>query len=298
MSRETPFDRLLARAGDAKTEVVLIAPFVKESILERIIEVIASQVSLTLITRWRVDEVLAGVSDVGVIDAIGTRAEAGSPSAFRLLDAVHAKFYRFDGQILVGSANLTATGLGLIGNALELLLPVESTTELCEFESQAFVRSFVPSAEVVEAFRNLRPLPFWHEESPDFSGSSELFIPRFRNPLELFSAYSDTDYPSALRSAALDDVGRLGIPMGLAIHDFHLSVTAALNSSEVVRRLRPWCVEPRRFGEIRQWIRQQGSDEVDPGLAAQNLIRWVTALLPEEFTLKVPHYSEVLVRRV
>ncbi len=86
--------RLTEFAGSTKSEIVLIAPFVKVDPLKRILGAVAADTAVTLVTRWRADEIAAGVSDVGVfevIDSIGGRV--------LLLNRLHAKYFRSDDRV-------------------------------------------------------------------------------------------------------------------------------------------------------------------------------------------------------
>ena len=101
---------LLVEAARGAHEVVLIAPYMKERTLRSLIEHFDRDAALTCVTRWLPGDIDAGVSDIAV-QAI--RAEPWW--AFRLHASLHAKYYRFDDEVFVGSVNVTASGVWLGG---------------------------------------------------------------------------------------------------------------------------------------------------------------------------------------
>ena len=104
--------------GEESGPVVIVAPFVKASVLRRLCAVIDSP--LTLYTRWIPHEVAAGVSDLEVFDIV---QDLGGQ--LRLHPRLHAKVYLRGSNAFVGSANATLTGFGFRDPAgIELLVPV------------------------------------------------------------------------------------------------------------------------------------------------------------------------------
>src|SRR5438477_11317897 len=102
-------DQLLQACGNARSRLTLCAPFVKASVFRRVLDVTPDSVVIELFTRWRPDEVAAGVSDTAVLALLEKRG-----GSVMLCDRLHAKFVRFDDRTLLGSANLPATALGWV----------------------------------------------------------------------------------------------------------------------------------------------------------------------------------------
>src|SRR4051812_35805335 len=118
---DTPGDQLLQLCREARSTLVLCAPFAKCSVIARALAEVEGDVRVELFTRWRPEEVAAGVSDTAVLDLVVAHG-----GAVYLCDRLHAKFYRCETKALVGSANLTATALGWVEQPnLELLLRVQ-----------------------------------------------------------------------------------------------------------------------------------------------------------------------------
>ena len=100
--------------------LTLIAPFIKQAALRRVLE-LASFDDLVVYTRWMPAEVAQGVSDLEVLDDV---RDAGG--RLHLLSDLHAKAFLTPSRALVGSANITAAALGWSQYPnVELLLEVE-----------------------------------------------------------------------------------------------------------------------------------------------------------------------------
>ena len=85
----------------------IAAPYIKLDALEKVLVHLRSSVSLICITRWNPGEIMVGVSDTGCRTRVTERG-----GLFRLHPTLHAKYYRIDDVVLVGSANLTSSAMG------------------------------------------------------------------------------------------------------------------------------------------------------------------------------------------
>ena len=97
-----PGHELLNLCRSSERELILVAPFVKRGVVERVLEVTSDKIALTLVTRWRPEEIAAGVSDLEVFELL----EQSDTSKLRLHQQIHGKYYRSDDNALIGSANL------------------------------------------------------------------------------------------------------------------------------------------------------------------------------------------------
>ena len=266
--------------------VFLVAPFVKLHALELIFECLPSHVEVTLVTRWRVDEMLAGVSDIEVFDLLSDRDQENSK--LYLADSLHAKYYRFDDVVYFGSANLTLTGLGVAGSAIELLeerpagpIPTfeETVLELAKPVTRALHDEYQELMSQIQLPTRLNI-------------NEDVWLPRFRNPDELWSAYVDIQYLASSRRAALEDLRDLGIPSGLSRDQFALALRIALRQQHVVSELFAFLTRPRRFGELRNWFASR-YPSVDATAGSQVLLRWVKVILSDQVAFEASPYSEV-----
>ena len=113
---DTPGDVLLSVCPNAQC-LVIAAPYIKSNALSRILNGAKSTTSLVCITRWCPSDLVFGVSDVECRDLV-----INDGGTFRLHPSLHAKYYRIDDRVFIGSANLTYSALGWArGSNLEIL---------------------------------------------------------------------------------------------------------------------------------------------------------------------------------
>ena len=145
-------DTLLDFVDDARSEVTLVAPFMKASVVARVIHTVAPSVKISCITRWRPHEIKAGVNDLEIWDVLQSRENA----KLLLVSSLHAKFYRADNRYAVGSANLTKMALGWAPNPnIELLITGNMDTRLREWESCLLSQGIEVDDALVRYFKRL-----------------------------------------------------------------------------------------------------------------------------------------------
>ena len=291
-------DAVLAAARGTEARALLCAPFVKTGVLEPLLEALGPDVEVELFTRWRPDEVAAGVSDTGVLPLL----EARGGRTF-LCDSLHAKLFAFDDVALVGSANLTAKALGWARNPnLELLLEVSSMgaaeVEVLEHELR---RSSVPATAAIaaEVERVAALLPSVSAEPPT-TAVEILWCPHLREPRDLFVAYRGDGHRLSRQSlaAATADLAHLELPPGLERPPFEALVGTRLLQEALLQQVDDLLSESRRFGEVRDLLSGSlGLDREEASYAWQTLMRWMLHFLPARYTRSVPSHSEILVRR-
>lgn len=294
-------DLVLTAARSAETQALLCAPFVKTGVLEPLLEALGAGVEVELFTRWRPDEVAAGVSDTAVLPLL----EARGGRTF-LCDSLHAKLFAFDDVALIGSANLTAKALGWSRSSnLELLLEVPAGTAEVAALEQELRRISVPATAAIaaEVERVAALLPSFPAEPPPPETpevAEVLWRPRLREPRDLFVAYRGDAEQLSRQSlaAATADLAHLELPPGLERSSFEALVRTRLLQEPVVQRVDDLLGASRRFGEVRDLL--AGSldlDREEASYAWQTLMRWMLHFLPARYALSVPSHSEILVRR-
>ena len=287
------FERVRELCSSADSEVLLVAPFAKVKIVQQLIDAIPRPVPVKVVTRWRLDELASGVSDLSVWDAVSARDSSGSRSTMYLVPSLHAKYFATGDRVLLGSTNLTGAGLGIVPRPnLELLVPVgRNHSGLEGFEAQVFQRAEQVSYSLHARFAALiDDLP--ETAAADLLGDE--WIPRFRSPEDLWVACNDLSYPYESRRMALWDVADLGLPLGLDEVVFREAVSVAFCRSDLVLRLASWVGAGRRFGELRAWLTPYLRGTEDAGLATQTTIRWVVVFASEIFEVARPNYSEII----
>ena len=300
-------ERFDALARSTTTEVVVVAPFIKRIALQRVLAGAPPDVMLLCVTRWRVDELACGVSDLEVYLDLVERGNA----RMLLVKELHAKYFRFDRDVIVGSCNITDAALGYknISN-VELAVVLQAGEQTSAFEA-AIIADAVPvnrgmydaMKRVLEAmptmprsgdsieWMNVGPFT---SSTPGATASWAQWLPTCRAPDSLYNAYAGRldDLTLATRTAAQQDLQQLGPPHGLTRAQFEAFVAGTLLSSPVITRLAEFSVTPRRFGEMRD--RLHG---IVPVTSATNdwqtIMRWLLYFAPDRFTMHVANYSEI-----
>lgn len=298
--------KLLLSAAACRDSATLIAPYIKAHVLADLLQSIDQCVELKIYTRWRAEEVAAGVSDLEVFDLIDPRPTA----SLRLCDALHAKLYRFDHVVLIGSANLTNAALGWSRRPnIELLRRVKRSRYITTFEEWIYSKSVPATASLRDVVRKaaeeLRRTNLVHWEGKNENandGISRCWLPRLRRPQLLWKRYSN---PSRqLTEAATDqyaaDIASVGVVSGLDREALNACVRAVLLQHPFVIEIDNLVQTPQRFGAIRASIRsylRKNRVDRDPTEATQTLIRWLIHFFPERYSLRTVNFSEILSRR-
>jgi hypothetical protein len=166
---------------------------------------------------------------------------------------------------------------------------VEATTEMRDLIQQA-AEVFSPSPPLDASVAALAPM------------SDVTWIPHTRHPDALYRSYSGSrgELTSSGQEQTFADLTVLDLPPGLPADKFRLLVGSLLIQSPVVVGLDGVLDRPRRFGEIRDFLRERmeadGIDR-DPSEVWQTLMRWLLLFLPQRYTCETPRYSEVFSRR-
>lgn len=298
MTPETPLgELLLGCAGKAKRRALLCAPFAKAAVLEQVLDTLAPGVEVELFTRWRPEEVAAGVSDTTVLQPVLARGG----SVF-LCDQLHAKTFLFDDTGLIGSANLTAKALGWNADPnLELLTEVPADLPAVRaLESELRATAIPASEEIaaeVERVAALLPKP---QRRPAPASPPEPWCPRLREPRDLFVAYAQGPerLSEASAAAAERDLAHLEVPPAQAREQFEGLVGTRLLQESLINKVDDLLTQSRRFGEIRDvFAAALGLDRAGADHAWQTTMRWMLYFQPQRYERFVSSHSEIMVRK-
>lgn len=274
----------------------MCSPFAKVGVVERVLSAVPDGIQISLYTRWRPDEVAAGVSDTEVLPAV--RARAGQ---VYLHDRLHAKYYRNEETALLGSANLTATALGWVPSPnLELLVgmsrdAVERLEHRLALESVPATDETAREVErIAELMPRRPPISLCVDATPE---TAVEWVPRLRIPSDLFLAYSGgtEKLSSTSAAAATGDLEILDLPPGLLRHQFEALVGHRLLTQTFFARLDGFLTRPRRFGEVRDMIsRALAYDRDHAEETWQTAMRWMLEFLPERYSYTVHRHTELV----
>ena len=231
---ETHAARIGELFSSAKDEIVLVAPFIKTAALEKLLENVPLDVPIRCVTRWRADEIAAGVSDPEVFGLLAQREDY----KLSLVDNLHAKLYIADQRCLVGSANVTMPGLGEIpGSNIEVL--VETTAEnpgvvrvLAEI---ARVESFASAGRALAA----RAMANTRSGGSDKESRDSSWFPCSRRPERAFELYrvAPAGYVTGVDRLVILDIDRAKIEGGLDRAQFRSAVRERLAQISLAKSL-------------------------------------------------------------
>lgn len=247
MPNDSIGEGLLSLCAAATEPIVLVAPFIKAATFARILAAIPLDVPVTCVTRWRPEEVAAGVSDLEVFDQIKARSNA----KLFLHQHLHAKYYRSGTSALVGSANLTGRALGWTQPTnLELLIAANaSDANFVAFEEELFSRVIHADDQIRQAVESaaleLKAMaprsPSWHlKPTTNEAISSSYWLPTCPRPDLLYRVYEGAIGEMLLASAitlAESDLAFLEPPLGLGEAAFNGFVGAMLRQSKSMQDL-------------------------------------------------------------
>lgn len=295
-------DRLVKLCGQATQEVVLIAPFIKAEALNRTLQSLGADVSLLCVTRWLPSEIASGYSDLEIFEIV--RTYHGS---LWLRQNLHAKYYRSDERVLIGSANLTNSALSWTSDPnLEILVPIDNSTyDTRKFEEHVLSEAIEVNLDLYESMTaaseswpNL-DIEYKLDDTvfpQDHPESLRIWVPISRFPTNLYKVYKDMnsdDLPELTREAGLRDLFVLQPPSGLDEELFNQTIGIILLTMPVFDLIDHQVATSQRFGAMRDMLRQKCEFTNDEASRAwQTLIRWIRHFLPDRYEYTRPKHSE------
>jgi HKD family nuclease len=280
----------------AQEKIIIYAPFIKVATIRSLLKNISNEVRIEVYTRWKAHEILLGVSDLSVFDHISSL----NRGAVYISDRLHAKFYRSDDRVIIGSANVTHSALGWVKEPnIEFLVEIDPNLyqvktledELSHFEkvtpeTRDHFQSIVESlAEIgIDNIKNR------FEANEELKSPYEAWLPACTVPEILYAVYSNESGSRRFSSGAIDDacsdIVDLGIPPGLGRQDFEIFVrdrlheissfkefidraTSVLTESEaimIIKKLRPdYHDQEAKFcwNIILEWVRVFFNDQIE-----------------------------------
>ena len=224
-----------SNAGDLFTRyctnaqtLVIAAPYIKVDALSKILSVVNADASLTCVTKWTPRDIAVGASDLACRDLV-----LDSGGSFKLHSSLHAKFYRIDDVVLIGSANLTLSALGWSTHPnLEILCQAGDDFDSWAFQRQLLVDARELSDEEFLRWRAIVEVAASENWSmPEQPLLLDTWRPKTRDPRHVQLSYLDRDDLIASfdeQDAASYDLRCLVVPAGLSNEEFRLWITTCL----------------------------------------------------------------------
>jgi len=297
-------DLLKTSLKKATDSVILVAPFITLGAFEELIDELQPSVNLKVITRWNVGDIVAGVSDPAIWESLQQRDH----SEIFLTSNLHAKYFRFDSKIFVGSANITNRALGFSNHSnIELLTVLNDLEAGSLFEQRLLQQAVAVDQDLYEStiqllvdVRAVHDAPTQDKSLPPIS--AETWLPLLRHPAELWNVYSGkTDsLTSTTIGDALSDLAMWDIPRNLDQSNFRHHVAINLLHMPLIVGIDKLLIESQRFGAVRDYI---SGEFLSQGVERkadecwQSTIRWFRFFRPDRYEYSRPNISEVMVRK-
>ena len=303
-----PGDGILELIRAANDRVVIAAPYIKSPTLRRLLDAVPETVSECIcVTRWLPEDIASGVCDLEILDDLA-QARGG-----RLLvhPHLHAKYYSNGRDSLVGSANLTARGLGWhTPSNVELLVALPGEfAGLAEWE-QSLLGSAVQATEELrdrirrqaEALKEDETLRRAPEVEDDVATEAEqtLWVPQCPTPDRLWQVYrgrgADTMVSSAFE-AAQEDLAALSPPQGLTQDLFTAYVAGILKQMPLLAEIDKLASAGLTDAKAHAFLadRLGGTDLEDDFDGVWRVVKqWLVHFFPDTYRLETG--QEVLVK--
>lgn len=287
----------------AKEEITVFCPFIKIDPLTRLLSSPDSYMKVNIITTWKLENFLTGVSDVELFSFCANRE-----IDLRANNRLHMKVWLIDrSQILATSANISDRALGAADNFNYEFL-VESVATATDLKTIDAIKDesiiidqniYNKTVQLIEA----NSAPIMAENTNDLlptEYSNACYVddlPLVNTPQDLYEIYSKYSLV-ACPPEVQHDIERLGLPEGLDQISFTIAVERSFFRLPIIR-----CVVDRLhknsffFGEMKKFLQELHDSNPKPfrrelTQVTQNLFKWLVELRPEEFKVEKPHISE------
>ena len=210
-----PGDEFIRLCAEARLLVIAV-PYIKAGALTKVLSEVSPDVSLICITRWSLHDLVLGASDIEcrtIVSKFG--------GSFRLHPSLHAKYYRIDDVVLIGSANLTSSAMGWTRQPnLEILCRAGK-----DFDAGTFQKELLRDAREIsdQEFLRWEVVAKAHAQSKSLLSDRQPLLdnwrPSTREPRHIELAYLGREEAIASfdeQRAAEQDIQTLLIPPGLA----------------------------------------------------------------------------------
>jgi hypothetical protein len=277
------FNLLNSEIQKAKNEIFIAAPYVKIGIVKKLDFPEEIAINSIFVCRWKLDDVLTGATDIGVYPLLRDQG-------IRVLlhPNLHAKYYRSDNRILLGSANLTSNGLiNDETSSLEALTVLLKNPATMNFESKLIQESVEVDDELYSEYFAILNSHYVSEPFDEIN----CYWPNFTSFEEAWSIY-EQDYTSI-------SLKQLAIPPTLDKSKLRGFIKIRLKEFSNIQRIEKFLesgADGRRFGEVRALIRKL-DESVDETSAWQNLMLLLLDLFPESYEYFRPNHTEIIVSK-
>ena len=206
--------------------------------------------------------------------------------SFRLHPSLHAKFYRIDDIVLIGSANLTASAMGWSPQPnLEILCQAGD-----DFDSQAFQQQLLNGAREIsdEEFHRWEAIPqITSQRERSIVGDLQpldTWRPATRDPIHVELSYQGRDDDIASideQRAAQRDLQALLIPPGLSTEEVRMWATTCLLAAPFTNSVIKLTGTSDLVSSYRALAQAYGLTMTQARRDMETVQNWLTSLAPE-----------------
>ena len=300
-----PGDGILELIRAANDRVVIAAPYIKSPTLRRLLNAVPQTVSeCVCVTRWLPEDIASGACDLEILDDI-----AGARGGRLLVHPhLHAKYYSNGRGSLVGSANLTARGLGWhTPSNVELLVALpDEFAGLAEWEETLLSSAVQATEELRDSIRRQADALKENETSrrlPEVEDDAvtemeqTLWAPQCPTPERLWQVYcgrgADTIVSSAFE-AAQNDLAVLSPPPGLTQDLFTAYVSGILKQMPLLTQIDKLASTGLSDTKAQEFFAGKIGDNSDNEQFWHVVKQWLVFFFPNTYRLETG--EEVLVK--
>ncbi|MEM0143490.1 MAG: phospholipase D-like domain-containing protein [Candidatus Parvarchaeum sp.] len=304
------YPEVLKFISGAETELIIIAPFIKIDALKRILEKVSKGVKVVVIARWRLFDLLSGISDMEVYAYL-----KDLDHKFLINNNIHLKIISKDKkELLIGSANITESGLGFSKNTnieavmIDLLDEEENfcISKILKTSVEVNDELFNKIAEEISSNKNInneylkisKKIKNLDKKLNYFSAKTLIVndFPFTSSPREFIDRYNKRDYNSEIKH----DINLFGLKLNLsesaAIKDLKLSFLRCDSFNWELENIK----KETLFGEYTELLHNSLVDDPRPYRKrvkelANNMFNW-TSEFSKEFSFKRYKHTSAIIR--
>lgn len=290
----------------------IFSPFIQKKTIERILP--SEGIDTIIITRWRHEDISSGVSDPDVYKFCEDRG-----FTLKCNHRLHAKVYSWDlREGLVGSANLTDTGMGeasennieVMTNPIELTPDTQLKLRQAEKNAQLVTDSGYQTAVEISKENTAGSKKdndrIEMESQPDFLTSQ---LPMTEDPNVIISVLSEDndqnldDLSAPLYQCVLHDIASYSLDelQGLPENELKIRVKKHFENHPFIKEIINNMEPDIYFGEMKELVQNRCEDVPTPSRREltediQILYEWFKKISPDRFDHDIPKsHSERLI---
>ena len=275
---------MLSNLCSGAQHLVIAAPYIKADALTTILGDV-SPASLICITRWNPHDLAVGASDTECRTIVTERG-----GSFRLHPSLHAKYYRIDDVVLIGSANLTRSAMGWSPQSnLEILCRPGDDFDVCAFQQYLLEGAREISDDEFARWESITKISTQSNRTiTDGQPPLDTWRPATRDPRHLELAYQgreDKIASSDEQRAARRDIQALLIPPGLTDEQVRMWASACLLAAPFTNTvIQLHGMETPNRSRLLAETYGLGTTEARRGM--ETVQNWIAFLTPETLPMK------------